>query len=135
MHSPAFDNHFHYRSIMKLNHFERSSRPDISCAIHQCARFSSNPRKEHGEAVKRIGRYLKGTRNLGFIMTPTEDHFQVCQMTILAGIGQERKVWSIQTRHAQEQGISLLFSDVRLRGSRNCKRRSLQAPAKANTLR
>jgi hypothetical protein len=58
--SPEFDGHFHYRSIIgKLNHLlERGSRPDISYAVRQCARFSCNPRKEHGEAVKRIGRYL-----------------------------------------------------------------------------
>jgi hypothetical protein len=44
-HTPAFDNHFHYRSVIgKLNHLERGFRPDISYAVHQCARFASNPR-------------------------------------------------------------------------------------------
>jgi hypothetical protein len=45
--------------------------------VHQCARCSSNPRKEHGEAVKRIGTYLKGTRDKGFIMRPSDDQFRV----------------------------------------------------------
>jgi hypothetical protein len=76
--SPAFDGHFHYWSVIgKLNHLERGSRSDIAYAVHQCARFSSNPRKEHGEAVKRIGRYLKGTRDRGFVMKPTDDQFRV----------------------------------------------------------
>jgi hypothetical protein len=78
MTSPAFDNHFHYRSVIgKLNHLERGSRPDIAYAVHQCARFAANPRKEHGEAVKGIGRYLKGTRTLGYVVRPNNDQFQV----------------------------------------------------------
>jgi hypothetical protein len=75
---PAFDNHFHYRSVIgKLNHLERGSRPDIAYAVHQCARFAVNPRKEHGEAVKRIGRYLKGTRTMGYVMRPNNEQFQL----------------------------------------------------------
>jgi len=55
--SPEFDGHFHYRSVIgKLNYLEKCSRPDIAYATHQCARFSSDPRKEHGEAVKWLGR-------------------------------------------------------------------------------
>jgi len=38
--------------------------------VHQCARFSSCPKKEHGEAIKWLGRYLKGTRNKGTILRP-----------------------------------------------------------------
>jgi hypothetical protein len=64
-------NHFDYRSVIgKLNYLEKSTRPDISEAVHQCARFSSNPRQPHTEAVKRIGRYLKGTATGGIIMHP-----------------------------------------------------------------
>jgi hypothetical protein len=78
MNSPEFDGHFHYRRVIgKLNHLERGSRPDISYAVHQCARFTSNPRKEHGEAVKRIGRYLKGTRDRGFVMQQSDEQFRV----------------------------------------------------------
>jgi hypothetical protein len=58
LNSPEFDGHFHYRRVIgKLNHLERGSRPEISHAVHQCARFTSNPRKEHGEPVKRIGNW------------------------------------------------------------------------------
>jgi len=36
---------FHYRRIIsKLNYLEKSTRPDISYAMHQCARFSASPR-------------------------------------------------------------------------------------------
>jgi len=64
--SPAFDGHFHYQSVLgKLNYLEKCSRPDIAYATHQCARFSSNPRKEHGEAVKWLGQHLRATRDKG----------------------------------------------------------------------
>lgn len=69
--SEDFDNSFHYRSVIgKLNYLEKGSRMDIAYAVHQCARFSHCPKKEHGDAVRWIARYLKGTRSKGYIMTP-----------------------------------------------------------------
>ena len=47
-----------------------TSRPDISYSVHQCARFSHSPKHSHEIAVKHIARYLKGTRDKGFIMKP-----------------------------------------------------------------
>ena len=69
--SPAFDGGFHYRSVIgKLNYLERCSRPEIGYITHQCARFSVDPKKEHGEAVRWLSRYLKGTRDKGLILKP-----------------------------------------------------------------
>ena len=69
-----FDGHFHYRSVIgKLNFLEKSTRPDISYAVHQCARFAANPKQIHGRAVKQIGRYLASTRTLGILLNPQED--------------------------------------------------------------
>ncbi|KAL7563108.1 hypothetical protein ACA910_012292 [Epithemia clementina (nom. ined.)] len=66
-----FNEEFHYRSVIgKLNFLEKSTRPDISYAVHQCARFSSQPKQSHGLAVKRIGKYLKGTADQGIIFKP-----------------------------------------------------------------
>jgi hypothetical protein len=71
--SPIFDGHFHYRSVIgKLNYLEKSTRPDLAYAVHQCARFASDPRYEHGQAVKWLGRYLYGTRDQGIIFKPTK---------------------------------------------------------------
>jgi len=42
-------------------------------AVHQCARFTHSPRKEHAVAVKKICRYLKGTRTRGLEFKPTTD--------------------------------------------------------------
>jgi hypothetical protein len=69
--STPFDNSFNYRSVIgKLNYLEKATRSDISFAVHQCARFVSDPKREHGDAVRWLGRYLKGTRDRGTIMTP-----------------------------------------------------------------
>ena len=41
----AFDEHWDYCSIVgKLYFLEKSTQPDIAYAVHQCARFSSNPK-------------------------------------------------------------------------------------------
>jgi hypothetical protein len=63
-----------YRSVIgKLNYIAQNTRPDISFAVHQCARYSNNPTALHELAVKRIGRYLLATRDKGLIMHPTQD--------------------------------------------------------------
>ena len=72
--SEQFDRSFHYRSVIgKLNYLEKSTRPDISYATHQCARFTENPRKAHAQSVRWLARYLKATRDKGVIMTPNRD--------------------------------------------------------------
>jgi hypothetical protein len=74
-----FDESFHYRSVIgKLNFLEKSTRPDIAYAVHQCARFMENPKASHGQAVKHIGRYLIGTRDKGLIFDPNPDALFDC---------------------------------------------------------
>ena len=71
--SSAFDNSFNYRSIIgKMAYLEKGSRPEIAYIVHQCARYSTNPKEEHGKAVRHIAKYMKGTRTKGTIMTPTK---------------------------------------------------------------
>ncbi len=43
------------------------SRPDITFAISNVAKFCMKPTKEHWTAVKRIFRYLKGSLNFGLV--------------------------------------------------------------------
>jgi Reverse transcriptase (RNA-dependent DNA polymerase) len=69
---------WHYRRIIgKLNFLEKSCRPEIACAVHQAARFSTDPRTNHTDAVKRIVRYLKGDPDKGLIYKPNEHSFVV----------------------------------------------------------
>ncbi len=71
--SPEFDGSFNYRSVIgKLNYLKKATRSDISFAVHQCARFVSEPKREHGEAVRWLARYLKGTKDKGTILKPIE---------------------------------------------------------------
>jgi hypothetical protein len=60
-----------YRRIIgKLNFLDKSTRPEIAYAVHQCARFANNPRESHAKAVKYLCRYLLGTKNEGLILRP-----------------------------------------------------------------
>jgi len=49
----------------------KNTRPDISMAVHQCARYCSNPKAIHELAVKRIAWYLLSTQDKGLILTPS----------------------------------------------------------------
>ena len=67
-----------YRSIVGiLLYLAGSTRPDISYAVHQCARFSHQPRASHEVGVKHIVKYLKGTRDQGLIMKPKKDNLKL----------------------------------------------------------
>jgi Reverse transcriptase (RNA-dependent DNA polymerase) len=69
--SPSHNEGWHYRSIIgKLNFLEKSTRPEIAYAVHQCDPFSADPKIEHTKAVKAIGSYLLSTSTRGIIFTP-----------------------------------------------------------------
>ena len=68
---PAFDLNFNNRSVVgKLNFLAQTARPDSMYAMHQIAKYSSDPRTSHGEAVLYLIRYLKKTRDLGLLFKP-----------------------------------------------------------------
>ena len=59
---------WNYRSVIgMLTYLQGISRPDISMAVHQCARFSAYPKLNHERAVTRIGRYLIDTVGRGLV--------------------------------------------------------------------
>ena len=69
--SQPFNNSFNYRSvIIKLKYLEKSFRPDISYIVHQCVRLSTDHRKEHGQALRWLGKYLKDNINEGTTIQP-----------------------------------------------------------------
>ena len=45
--------------------------------MDQCAQFSKDPRKKYGKAVKRIGRYFKGTERMGIYICPRESDVKI----------------------------------------------------------
>ena len=50
--------------------FENCTGPDIQFAVHQVVRFSHSPKQSHGQAIKRIVRYLAGTKDCGIQFQP-----------------------------------------------------------------
>ena len=66
--SPPPKANWKYRSVTyilvhMLGYLQGTSRPDISIATHQCARFCSSPNPSHERVVKRIVRYLLDSRD------------------------------------------------------------------------
>ena len=62
---------WNYRSLVgMLGYLQASTRPDISMATHQCARFNNNPMLSHERSIRRIGKYLLGTQDKGIIFSP-----------------------------------------------------------------
>jgi len=69
--SKKHDESFNYRSVIgMLGYLTRCTRSDIAYAVHQCARFSADPKIEHSKAVRWLGRYLLGTRDKGMVFVP-----------------------------------------------------------------
>jgi hypothetical protein len=63
-----------YASVVgMLMYLANNTRPDIAFATHQCARFTHAPKATHAAAVKRIVRYLIGTKDKGLKLKPSTD--------------------------------------------------------------
>jgi hypothetical protein len=68
------DEFWNYRSIVgMLLYLSTNTRPDITFAVSQVARFSHSPKKSHASAIKTIVCYLHRTADKGTIVTPTGD--------------------------------------------------------------
>jgi hypothetical protein len=60
------DGSFNYASIIgMLGYLQSNIRQDIAYAVSPAARFTHHPKRSHEDALKRIGRYLKGTMEEG----------------------------------------------------------------------
>ena len=53
------------RLLGELQYLASATRPDISFAVHRLASFIRNPSLQHQGMLKRILRYLAGTRDYG----------------------------------------------------------------------
>lgn len=59
---------FPYKNVLgNLMWLAINTRPDIAFSVNFLARFQANPTEEHWIMLKRIMRYLNGTRNTGLI--------------------------------------------------------------------
>ncbi len=62
---------FNYVSVVGMLLYPSGlTRPDLAYSVSQVTRFMFNPKHLHKIAIKRIGRYLIGTKNKGMIIKP-----------------------------------------------------------------
>ena len=54
-----------FRGMIDFLLYLTASRPDIMFVTCLCARFQSNPKESHLNAIKRIFKYLSGSMHLG----------------------------------------------------------------------
>ncbi|KAK3876705.1 hypothetical protein Pcinc_018517 [Petrolisthes cinctipes] len=62
-----FDKEQYQSAVGSLLYLSVKTRPDIAYAVNSVTRYSTKPTSQHWKAVKRIMRYLKGTRDLGIL--------------------------------------------------------------------
>ncbi|KAL5573328.1 hypothetical protein UlMin_022925 [Ulmus minor] len=72
------DNPTHYRSIIDAIQYLTNTRPDISFTVNKLSQFLQAPTTNHWQGVKRIMRYLKGSKDLGL-------HIKYCENLSLQG--------------------------------------------------
>jgi hypothetical protein len=65
----CIDQQVYQSAIGSLLYLSVATRPDITFAVSNMARFSSKPTTQHRTGVKRIMRYLQGTINHGILYT------------------------------------------------------------------
>ena len=66
-----FNKRFNYRAdVGNINFLEKSTRPGIAYAMHQCAQFSQDPRASHGYAIIYLVSYVEATRIQGIKLDP-----------------------------------------------------------------
>ncbi|KAI2492952.1 hypothetical protein MHU86_21591 [Fragilaria crotonensis] len=83
------DEFWNYRSIVgMLLYLSTNTRPDITFAVSQVARFNHSPKKSHAMAIKTIVRYLHRTADKGTIVTPLETSLLIVMLmlTLLASM-------------------------------------------------
>ncbi|XP_019157652.1 PREDICTED: uncharacterized protein LOC109154280 [Ipomoea nil] len=69
--SKPFDDPTVYRSLVGSLMYLLITRPDLSYAVHRLCQFMHSPTEERWVALKRVMRYIQGTRELGLRLTPT----------------------------------------------------------------
>ncbi len=64
---------FSYSSVVGMLLFLAGhTRFDIAYAVNCCARYMFCPKQSHELALKRIGQYLKATRDCGLVLNPSK---------------------------------------------------------------
>ena len=106
-----FNEKWDYRRIIgKLNFLEKSTRPDLAYAVHQCARFQSCPKTSHAKAIKRIARYLLSTRDKGLIIKPRDSLLECYADADFAGNWNRTTAESDASTAHSRTGFTILYA-------------------------
>ena len=78
-----------YASVIGMMlYLASNTRRDISFAVHKCARFTHYTKVSHEIAVKKICRYLQGTKYNGLVFNPLKNLWWIVMlMQILRDCG------------------------------------------------
>ena len=81
------------RLLGELQFIANATRPDIAYAVNRLASYTANPSLQHVGALKRILRYLKGTKDLGIVYKalPLEPNFFYRYADASYGNGDDRR--------------------------------------------
>lgn len=61
---------YSYKQVIgAILYLSNNTRPDIAFAINYLARFQSDPQEIHWKLLKRVFQYLKGTQDMGLLLT------------------------------------------------------------------
>ena len=68
-----------YNSVIGMMlYLSSNTRPDISFAVHHCARFTHNTKASHKTAMRRICRYLQGTKENDLVFNTSKKMVMEC---------------------------------------------------------
>ena len=68
------DQQLNQLAVGSLLYLSIATRPDITYAVSNVAKFCAKPTKQHWVAVKRIIRYLKGTQQYGLLYSKSDSN-------------------------------------------------------------
>jgi hypothetical protein len=111
----------HAAIIGKLNYLEKSTRPDIAYAMHQCARFTSNPKVEQAKAVKAIGRYLAAAVDKGLIYHPNASGLECYADADFAGNWNKDVSEDDKNTTRSRSGFVIKYAGCHRYGDHDCK--------------
>lgn len=63
--------------VGKVMYLANTTRPDLSFAVRELAKFMSNYGKAHWDAAKHLLRYLQGTRSLGLVLGNVDEPYPI----------------------------------------------------------
>ena len=75
----AFNESWDYATVIGMRmYLATNSRLDIVHVVNQCARFTQNLKNSHAIGLKRILRYLRGNKDKGMYLNPSNSYNVDC---------------------------------------------------------